>query len=102
MPHHYLAGASESAADFANELSSPQQIDEPMPCEIDVRARGRIGTHGWNVTQPLDGDSLSDDVRGYADRPKPLHPRKVACVTTKTENRMSNKRDVGCRRRRWG
>ncbi|CAN0235065.1 unnamed protein product, partial [Pylaiella littoralis] len=35
--------------------------DEPAPCEIDDRARGRIMTHLLNVA-PLDGAGVSDDV----------------------------------------
>lgn len=35
--------------------------DEPVPCEIDARARGRVATIGWNVGQHS-GDALSDDV----------------------------------------
>lgn len=37
------------------------QGDEPAPCEIDDRARGRIMTHLLNVA-PLDGAGVSDDV----------------------------------------
>ncbi|CAM9107418.1 unnamed protein product [Ectocarpus sp. 8 AP-2014] len=46
--------------------------DEPVPCHIDVRARGRVGTHCWTLTQP-DGDGFSDDTISDGD---------ASCVST--------------------
>ncbi|CBJ27711.1 hypothetical protein Esi_0083_0040 [Ectocarpus siliculosus] len=46
--------------------------DEPVPCHIDVRARGRVGTNCWTLTQP-DGDGFSDDTISDGD---------ASCVST--------------------
>ncbi|CAM9509561.1 unnamed protein product [Scytosiphon promiscuus] len=57
MTNEYIARDEGEGGPNTTDLEG----DEPIPCEIDARARGRVATLGWNLPQ-RSGDAMSDDV----------------------------------------